>query len=140
MSEALEVRAGRIVPAEALSVRTSRSGGPGGQHVNKTETKVTLELELARLDWPEADLARVRERLASRITSDERLLVHAETYRQQTRNLEEARRRLAELLRRALHVPKRRRPTRPSKGAVRRRLDAKRRQSDKKRSRAKPDY
>lgn len=121
-------------------MRTSRSGGPGGQHVNKTETKVSLELELSALPWPEADLARVRQRLSSRITNDDRLVVHAETYRQQARNLDAARRRLAELLRGALYVPKRRRPTKPSKGAVRRRLDAKRRQSDKKRSRSKPDY
>ena len=135
----LWVRAGRVVPSDALSIKTSRASGPGGQHVNKTESRVTLELDLSVLDgvWPENDCARVRQNLASRITSDGRIQVHVDTYRQQRRNLDAARERLASLLQRALHVPKARRPTQPSKGAKRRRLDAKRREGEKKKMRAK---
>ena len=132
------MRPGRVIPGDALQVRTSRASGPGGQHVNKTESRITLELYLDRLgDWPEADRARLQQRLASRLTADARLMVHADQHRQQRRNLDDARRRLASIVAAALHVPKVRRPTKPSKGAQRRRLDAKRRAGEKKRLRGK---
>lgn len=138
MQADLPISLGRRVPGEALEVRTSRASGPGGQHVNKTDSKVTLELHLDRLaGWSDRDLARLRERLKSRLTTDGRLLVQADGHRRQQRNLEEARRRLAALLEAALFVPKTRHATAPSKGAKRRRLDDKRRTGEKKQLRKK---
>ena len=125
-----------MIPGAALEVRTSRASGPGGQHVNKTDSKVSLVLDLEGLaSWPEAERSRLRRKLAARLTTDGRLLIHVDSRRQQRRNLEEARRRLAAVVYEALQVPKARRPTRPSKGAVRRRLEAKRQRAGVKRLR-----
>ena len=142
MQPDLLVRPGRVIPGEALTVKTSRASGPGGQHVNKTESRVTLELQLSALDgvWPESDRLRLQARLAPQLTTDGRLQVHVDQHRRQGRNLETARQRLATLLLAALHVPKARRPTKPSKGAQRRRLDAKRRAGEKKRMRGKISF
>ncbi|MBX2810484.1 MAG: aminoacyl-tRNA hydrolase [Myxococcales bacterium] len=138
----LQVDGRRAVPGTALIVKTSRSSGPGGQHVNKTDSRVTLELILAKLEgvWTEVDRARVHQRLRSQLTSDGRLIVHADGHRHQRRNLEDARSRMASVLRNALFVPKLRRPTQPSKGSKRRRLESKRRAGEKKQSRRKVEY
>lgn len=138
MQEDLPIREGRVIPAAALEVRTSRASGPGGQHVNKTESKVTLALDLDKLDgWPDWERARLRSRLGSRLTLDGRLQIHAESHRRQARNLEEARRRMAAIIEDALRVQKARRATQPSKGAKRRRVEDKRRAGEKKRLRGK---
>lgn len=138
----LPIRPGRVVPGEALSTKTSRASGPGGQHVNKTETRVSLALDLdaGLAEWPEPERARVRHKLERRLTADGRLVVHCDSYRSQNRNLEEARRRMAALLLDALHVPKTRRKTQPSKGAQRRRVEAKKRRGETKRLRRKPSF
>lgn len=122
-------------------MKLSRASGPGGQHVNKTESRVTLELHLDRLGdgWPDFDVARLRTKLASRLTTDGRLQIHADGHRKQSRNLDDARRRMAAVVADALFVPKARRPTRPSKGAVRRRLEEKSRLGEKKRLRGRVD-
>ncbi len=118
---------GLVIPAAELVERFSRSPGPGGQSVNTSDTRVQLEYDVAEST---ALSTRQRERalahLAARLTQG-RLVVVASEHRSQHRNRTAARERLVEELRSALAPPAAaRRPTRPSRGAQRRRLDAKR--------------
>jgi ribosome-associated protein len=123
-------------------VETSRSGGPGGQHVNKTETRVTLRFALASSpSLPEEDRLRAVRRLAKRLTRNGELLVSCDRHRERARNLAEAFERLGEILGGALHRPRQRKRTRPPRGAVEERLRAKRRVGHRKqeRGRAPPE-
>jgi ribosome-associated protein len=132
----LPVRRGLAIPEGELRESASRSGGPGGQHVNKVSTRVTLRwnaLESAVLT--PAQLRRLRRRLGARLTRSGELVVHARRHRSRARNRELARERLAELVRQALASPKPRVPTRPSRAARERTLAVKRRRSHVKRSR-----
>jgi ribosome-associated protein len=127
------------IPARELDLSYARSGGPGGQHVNKTETKVVLRWRAAETEaLDDADRAWVLRRLASRLTTEGELVVTSETHRDQRRNVEDALDRMAALVREALHRPKRRKKTRPSRAARQRRLDEKKRRGERKRERRKP--
>jgi ribosome-associated protein len=129
------------IPRFELSFRATRAGGPGGQHVNTSSTRVELlwNVEQTRaLSDPQR--SRVREKLATRLDGDGNLRVVASAYRSQARNREEAEARLAALVRRALAVPKARKKTRPSRAAVQSRLDSKRLKSNKKRDRRDRDF
>ncbi|WP_336921119.1 alternative ribosome rescue aminoacyl-tRNA hydrolase ArfB [Aquipuribacter sp. SD81] len=132
----LRVTARVVVPARLLAWRFSRSAGPGGQGVNTTDSRV--ELSVRPLDVPgldEAQRARLLERLAGRLV-DGVLTVTASEHRQQLRNREAARARLAGTLAEALAPPPRaRRPTRPSRRSVERRIEAKKRRGRLKRER-----
>lgn len=132
----LHVRPDLVIPGGELRETASRAGGPGGQHVNKTSTRVTLRWALARSEAvSNAQRARLRRRLATRITAAGDLLVHASTTRSRARNRERARERLAELVRDGLRVRRTRRPTRPGGAARERRLEGKRQRSQVKRGR-----
>jgi ribosome-associated protein len=125
-----------VVPAKALGWNFSRSSGPGGQGVNTADSRVELSIHLPALTgWPEHVRLAAEQRLAGRLI-DGTLTVKASEHRQQVRNREAARARMAALLRAAVapEGPKRR-PTRPSAGARQRRLDTKRRRSEIKQGR-----
>jgi ribosome-associated protein len=136
----LVVRTGVIIPDAELEWRFSRSSGPGGQSVNTTDSRVELSFDVASTTAL-TDVLRDRalERLESRLVNGV-LTVAASEHKSQWRNREAARTRLAALLRDAIAAPPRpRRPTRPSKNAVRRRLDDKKRRGQTKRLRGRPD-
>lgn len=126
----LEVTDSLAVPARALQWRFSRSSGPGGQGVNTADSRVELSVHLPTIpDWPQEVIASAVDRLGDRLV-DGSLTVAASEYRQQLRNREAARARIAGLLREAVAPPApRRRPTKPSRGARERRLEDKRRRS-----------
>jgi ribosome-associated protein len=136
MPGAIHVRGSAVIPDTELRWRFSRSSGPGGQHVNKTDTAVELSFDLAGTEsLPEPLRQRALRRLAGRLV-DGVLTIRVEQHRSQWRNRQEALQRLAALLDEATAPPpKRRRPTKPSRAARERRLAAKRRQSELKRLR-----
>jgi ribosome-associated protein len=107
----------------------SRSGGPGGQNVNKVNTKATLRINLDDLaGLTEAECTRLKETLASRITKDGELVIAAREERSQRINLERAYARMETLIASAAKLPKHRRPSRPGRAAREERLRAKKRQ------------
>jgi ribosome-associated protein len=129
--DGLPVRGSVVIPESELRWRFSRSSGPGGQSVNTTDSRVELSFDVAGTTALGPILrARALERLADRLT-DGVLTIAASEYKSQWRNREAARVRLAGLLRDAIAPPpRRRRPTKPSRASVQRRLDAKRRRSN----------
>ena len=135
----LRVNAWLMVPASELAERFSRSSGPGGQSVNTTDSRVELSFDVARSRaLPEWVRTRALERLASRL-ADGVLTVASSGERSQLMNRQEARTRLASLLRDAVAPPGRPRvPTKPTRGARERRLADKKRRSDTKRNRQLP--
>ena len=129
------------IPRHELDVRVSRSSGAGGQHVNKTSSRVEIFWNIAASPTLTDDQrTRLQEKLASRLTSDGSIRVVASDMRSQTRNREIAEERLAELVARSLIVPKKRRATKPTKASKEARLDDKRRQSSKKRERSERSF
>lgn len=136
----LEVTDTLAVPARALLWRFSRSSGPGGQGVNTADSRVELSVHVPTIpDWPESVIQRAVGRLGDRLV-DGAVTVAASEYRQQLRNREAARERMASLLRAAIAPPgPRRRPTKPSRGARERRLEDKRRRSRLKQTRRDED-
>ena len=135
----LAISDGVVIPAGELELSASRSGGPGGQHVNKVNSRVILSWSVLETNALQSwQRARVMRRLASRITRDGKLLVQVDDHRSQHRNREVARERLAELIRSALATRKRRIPTAPGPNARRRRVEDKRRRGAVKRSRRRP--
>ena len=126
----LRTPGGLVVPAAALDWSFARSGGPGGQHVNTTSSKVTLTIAVAAVMGRAAALERVNNALG------DTLRVTSQTHRSQWRNRQDCLARAAEQLDDAARPPDpTRRATRPTRGAVERRLDAKRRESHKKQGR-----
>ncbi|HUX11743.1 MAG TPA: alternative ribosome rescue aminoacyl-tRNA hydrolase ArfB [Spirochaetia bacterium] len=114
----------------------SRAGGSGGQNVNKVNTRVTVHVPVSTLrSLTEEQQARVRVRLAGRITENDELVVHVDEERSQLRNREIALRRLFDLITQAAADRRQRRPTRPSNASRERRMQEKRRHGRKKDSR-----
>lgn len=126
MDDDLEIRPGVVIPAHELVWRFSRAGGPGGQSVNTTDSRVQLEFDIAGSpSIPEHLRSRAVARLGARLT-DGRIAVTASEQRSQLQNRRAAERRLVAVLREAMAPPPRtRRPTKPSRAATDRRIKAK---------------
>lgn len=132
----LSLGGGNRIPASELVELASRSGGPGGQHVNTSSTRVTLRWNLrdTRGLRPEAR-TRALARLSTRLTREGEIVLHADRHRSRHRNREDARERLQSLVAAALVVVTPRRPTKPSRASKTRRLDSKRRRGASKQDR-----
>lgn len=135
-STLLEVQPGIAIHRGELTYRASRAGGAGGQHVNTSSTRIELLWDLERsAAVSDEQRARIREKLAARIDAAGMVRVVSSARRSQQQNREAADERLAALVRGALVVQRKRRPTRPSRAAKEERLSDKRRHSERKRNR-----
>jgi ribosome-associated protein len=132
----LEVTPSVVIEDAELEERFVRASGPGGQNVNKVATAVELRFDAAAsASIPPDVLERLRTLAGSRMTDDGVVVIDARRHRTQAQNREDARERLADLLRQALVKPRRRRKTRPTRSSVEQRIQSKRRRSDVKRRR-----
>jgi ribosome-associated protein len=124
------------IPRNELDVRVSRASGAGGQHVNKTSSRVEIFWNIpASRALTDEQRARLLDKLSSRLTTEGSIRVVASDMRSQIRNRDLAEERLVELVRRSLVVPRKRKPTRPTRAAKEARLESKKKHSHKKRTR-----
>jgi ribosome-associated protein len=132
----LEVADGVAIPRWELEYRATRAGGAGGQHVNTSSTRIELRWNVARTSALDDERrARVSARLATRIDGEGWLRVVSSARRSQQQNRDAAEARLAELVRGALVVQKRRRPTRPTRASKEERIRVKKKRGETKRLR-----
>lgn len=118
------------IDSDELQESFTRAGGPGGQHVNTTDSAVLLRFDVENSpSLPEAVKARLAALAGSRLTRDGVLVLRSEGARSQLLNRQEVRERLLDLIREATIVPKRRRPTKPSKAAKAKRMEGKTKRS-----------
>ena len=123
---------------QELQFSFSRSGGPGGQHVNKTSTQVELRFHVPSSEClSEEEKQSILQKLKNRITQDGELILTSSGTRSQMKNREEVLEKFYQLLEQALRKPKKRKPTKPSKAAKKKRLEKKKQHAEKK-SRRKP--
>lgn len=140
MARTLPISERVAISADELDVQFVRSSGPGGQNVNKVNTKAILRWKaMDTTSLPTDVKTRFLERYAGRLTRDGELVVSADVHRQQGQNLAACREKLRGLVLAVLEPPRSRRATRPSRSSVERRLQGKRRQSQKKGGRRLPD-
>jgi ribosome-associated protein len=141
VSDDLEVTSSVSIPREELSIRASRSGGAGGQHVNTSSTRIELLWNPSQSRaLPDDVRERVLERLQARTNADGFVRIVSSEHRSQLRNRQAAEERLAKLLRGALAVPRPRRKTAPTRASKEARLEAKKRRSEIKKRRAREDF
>jgi ribosome-associated protein len=130
-----------VIPDYEIEITTSRAGGPGGQHVNKTESRITIRWNVKTTTvLTEEQKERVLKNLQTRLTSDGDLIIHCGTARSQVQNKEMALDRLAQEVRKGLHVPKKRMATRVPKSVKEARLQEKKRRSMIKKDRGKKHH
>lgn len=123
MKNDIAVKNGIVIPEAELEITTSRAGGPGGQHVNKTDTRITVRWNInTTTALSDEQKQRVLQNLASKVTSEGDFLVHNSASRSQQQNKKMAFDQLAQEIRKALHVPKKRMKTKVSKSAKEARL------------------
>ncbi|MHC4552993.1 MAG: alternative ribosome rescue aminoacyl-tRNA hydrolase ArfB [Planctomycetota bacterium] len=137
--EPLTINRKLSIPESDLTFTFSRSSGPGGQNVNKLNTRVTVSLNIDKCEaFTDGQRARVRHVLKSRIDKEGNLNLSCQEYRSQHANRNAVLERLAELIAKALKPVKKRRPTKPTKGSIERRLQSKQKRSQLKKLRGKP--
>ncbi|MEO8576107.1 MAG: alternative ribosome rescue aminoacyl-tRNA hydrolase ArfB [Gemmatimonadales bacterium] len=137
--QGIEVNADLTIPRSEIEFRTSRASGAGGQHVNKTSSRVELSWNIVQSKaLSDEQRERLTTRLASRLSEEGAIRVVASDTRSQLRNRDTAERRLGETIARALVVQKKRRPTKRPRAANEARLTTKKKHSDKKRERNRP--
>ena len=138
MAEALRISPTLTLPGHLLEFAYTLSGGKGGQHAQKNDTKVQLRFELDACDLLDERVKhRIREAKIGLLTKDGILVLSSERYRSRKRNVDDVRAKLVALVQGALEVPKRRRNTKPSRAQKERRMEDKRRQSQRKEGRKK---
>lgn len=141
MKNDVSVKNGIVIPEHELEITTSRAGGPGGQHVNKTDTKITIRWNISKTTaLTDEQKSRVLENLQSRLTSEGDLIITNNETRSQLQNKKLALEQLARDMRKALHVPKKRMATRISKAKKESRLQAKSHRGIIKQMRSKKDF
>lgn len=129
-----------VIPGSELEERAAKASGPGGQGVNTTDSAIELRWRFAdSVALTDAEKDRVRDNLGTRVTDDGVFILRAAEHRSQHRNRSAARERLAQMIATAIVPPKRRKSTRPSRAAKRRRLEAKRHRGEVKRLRKPPE-
>lgn len=139
MKRDLIITTSLVIPESEIHWQFARSGGPGGQNVNKVNSKAILRWEIIRNQTiPPAALERLKIAAANRITSEGDLLLSCDESRDQPKNIARCEAKLRALILQALHTPRVRKATRPSYGAERRRLDTKKRNAEKKAGRRAP--
>lgn len=137
--EGVALAPGVRVPEAALHVAFVRSSGPGGQNVNKRSTKCQLRIALDAIPLGAAARARLAALAGASLTDAGEILIQDDTTRSAARNRDACMERLRDLIVRAMVAPKKRRPTRPSRGAVQRRIDEKKQRGEKKQRRQRPE-
>jgi ribosome-associated protein len=127
-----------VIPEDQLEVRTMRSSGAGGQHVNKTDSQVEIRFHLYTAEWIPAEVrSRMRMQAGSRLTQEGFYILRSQAHRSQERNYQDCLDKLRELIAAAWHAPKPRKKTKPTRGSKERRIGEKKTRSSHKAGRGK---
>ncbi len=141
MTDGLYVKSSVVIPFNELEITTSRAGGPGGQHVNKTDTRITVRWNVHTTSaLSDEQKSRILKVFQTRLTAEGDLIIHNGASRSQQQNKEMALEQLAQEVKKALHIPKKRIPTRVSKSVKAARLESKAQRGVLKKMRNKKNY
>jgi len=141
MESDLHIRNGVVIPGYEIEISASRSGGPGGQHVNKVSTRITVRWNVKNsVALNEVQKIRALQNLQNILTKDGDLIIHSGSERSQIQNKKLALEKLAHQIKKALFVPRKRMKTKISKGAKEKRLQQKAYKSDIKKTRSKKNF
>ncbi len=136
----LQISSNTHIPEHEIELTAIRAQGAGGQKVNKSSTAIHLRFDIRQSSLPDFYKERLLKLRDHRITNDGVIVIKAQQFRTQEQNRDDALQRLQEMVKNAAVVQKSRRPTRPSKGSVRRRMDSKTKRGQLKQSRGRVDY